>query len=155
MHRERGEHVGVDGGQDRRHRAARRQPGHEDATGVDRPRRRRGHELADARDDRRGLAGAAPLVLGLEPVPAALRVGAAVLLGIDRDEPVTVGRLVHPRRGGEARRVLRAAVQQADERQGDPGLRPGRRVDERRRAAPGARAAGGQRTETRPRLGGG
>ena len=64
MHRDRGEHVREDGGQDRGHRAARRQPGHEDAAGIDRPGRCGGRELADARDDRRGFAGAAPLVLG-------------------------------------------------------------------------------------------
>ena len=57
----------------------------------------------------------------LKPVPAALGVLAAILLGIDHDEAVTVGGLVHPRRGGEARGVLGASVQHADERTAVPG----------------------------------
>ena len=134
MHRDRGEQVRVDGSEDRGHRAARRQAGHEDPVGVDRPRRCASGDLADALDDRRRFAGPARLVLGQEPVPAALRVAAAVLLGIDHDEPVAVGRLVHPRRGREARRVLRAAVQHADERQG--------RSRARRRPAHGRARAG-------------
>ena len=90
------------------------------------------------RGDPGGLAGVAFLVLGQEPVPAALRVVAAVLLRVDGDEAVAVGGLVHPRRGGEARGVLRAAVQHAHERNGGSGLETAGHVDQRR-AAPARR----------------
>ena len=52
----------------------------------------------------------ARLVLGQEPVPASRLVVRTLLLRIDGDEAVPIGRLVHQRRGGEARRVLGAAM---------------------------------------------
>ena len=102
--------------------------------------RRRADELADDRGDRRGLARAACLVLSLKPVPAALGVLAAVLLGIDRDEAMAVGCLVHPRRCGEARSVLGASVQHAHERNGGSGLDVRRRVDQRAPRPPSHRS---------------
>ena len=64
-------------------------------------RRGRADEVADDRRDRRRLARAAGLVPPLEPVPAALRVLAALLLRVDDDEAVAVGGVVHAGRGRE------------------------------------------------------
>jgi hypothetical protein len=139
VHRNRSEQVRVDRGEDRGHGAACGQAGYEDAASVNRPGRCCPHEFADDRDDRRRLSGAASLVLGQEPVPAALRVVAARLLGIDRNETMAVGGLVHQRRGGEARRVLRAAMQHADERDGGLRLHARRPMDQCAPGPPGDR----------------
>ena len=131
VHRDGGEEVRVRGPQDRGHGAAGGHPRHEDAASVDRRRRSGPHELADDRGDRRRLAGAARLVPRREPVPAALGVARALLLRIDDAEAVAVGGFVHARRGREARGVLGAPVEHADERTGGPGLDARGGVDDR------------------------
>ncbi len=92
------EHVRIGRGQDRRRRAAGRQTGDEDPGRIG-PELRH-HGPGDPGDQRR-LAGAAALVAGLEPVPAFLRVGGALLARIDDDRALRLGVLVHPRAEGE------------------------------------------------------
>src|SRR3954470_12338856 len=110
VHADGGEEVVVGGGQDGRHRAAGGQAGDENAAAVDGPSRGGFDKLVDERGDPCRFAGVACLVLGSEPVPAALLVVPTLLLRVDRDEPMAVGGLVHPRRGGEAGGLLCAAV---------------------------------------------
>ena len=97
MHRDRGEEVGVARAEDGGHGAPRGEAGHEDACGVDPELRVRFDQVADDRGDRCRLAGVATLVFGEEPVPAPLRVAAAILAWIDNHEAVTVGGVVHQR----------------------------------------------------------
>ena len=82
---------------------------HRDASAIDGARRAR---------DERGLAAAARLVLGREPVPAALRVVLAHLLGVGDDEAVAVRLLVEERARGKRRGRLGAPVERDDERGG-------------------------------------
>ena len=130
MHRHRGEQVWVARAQNRGHGAARREPGDEHALGIDRASRVAVDEIADDRSDRCRLAGIALLVLGEEPVPASLRVAAAILARVDDHEAVAVGGVVHERGRRERSGVLRAAMQHADERCSRHGVQPGRHVNE-------------------------
>ena len=116
VHRDGGEEVGVGGG---RRTAAIAPPADSPATNtrsestahaVVVPTRSRTTAAIDA-----GSPAPRHLMPAVEPVPAALRVLAPLLLRVHDDEAVAVGGVVHPRRGREGRRVLGAAVQHADE----------------------------------------
>src|SRR4029079_12401290 len=77
-------------------------------------------DLPGYRRDLRRLSEPADLVAHVEPVPAASRVVADALLGVDDDEALSVGERIDPGAERKARR-LPAAVQDADERDGRAG----------------------------------
>ena len=118
VHGHRREDVGMGGRQHGCHGAAGRHPDDEHALWVDRPSRRLGHHGPRRAGEERGLARAARLVLGGEPVPAALGVVLAHLLGVRDDEAVAVRLLVEKRARGERRGRLGAPVERDDERGG-------------------------------------
>jgi hypothetical protein len=113
MHADRGEQVGIGQPQHRRGRAAGGQAGDIDATRV---RRAVAQHLPRDAGDQRGLAAAAPLIGGVEPVPAALRIRRRRLPGIGDEQPVLLGQRVHPRASGEILRRLGAAMQHDQQR---------------------------------------
>ena len=63
-----------------------------------------------------GAFAATLLVVVLEPVPAAMRVGGVFLLGVDQHHVVRAGQFVHAGAGGEIERILLAAVEHEDQR---------------------------------------
>ena len=69
------------------------------------------HDRLRQRRQHGGLAVTAPLMLGLEPVPALLCVGMLRLLRIQHDKTLLARQCVHLRAGCEVARVLGAAVQ--------------------------------------------
>src|SRR5436190_11319479 len=77
------------------------------------------HNLPRDPGDNLGLAVAAPLVRGLEPIPAPRAIGGNSLLGIDHYQPLLLGQKVDSRSGGEIIRALGAAVEHHDQ---GPGL---------------------------------
>ena len=72
--------------------------------------------LIDGGEDQRGL-GLRATGLGVEPVPAALRVGQAALFRIKHQEALARGEPVHPRAAREVGGILPAAVQHHHQRQ--------------------------------------
>ncbi|KAF1858297.1 hypothetical protein Lal_00014798 [Lupinus albus] len=127
--------LGEFGAEDGRHRTARGQAGRIHARRVHAVFR---HDVArHARQDR-GLAAVARALGGVEPVPAARRVGAPLLFRIEHEAVVFVRQRVHARACREIGGVLRAPVQHHDQR--------ARRLLARRRdvelVAPRAGAAG-------------
>ena len=66
---------------------------------------------------------------GVEPVPARLGVGQAVLLGIEHEEAFALRDAVHARAGGEGIRILPAAVQHHQQRQPFAEFHTGRPVE--------------------------
>ena len=114
-----GEQVGVLARQDRRHRAAGREPGHR------RPDRRRSRCVAMTwrrhAGEQRRLALAALLVAGQEPVPALVGSwSAAPAPGRGRPGPCSWASAFMRGAGGEVVRVLAAAVQHDHQRQARP-----------------------------------
>ena len=109
-----GEHLRVGGGGDGGHCPARRQPGDVDAPGVDAVLRN--HRLRQAGQQRR-LAAAAPLMVGLEPVPAALRVRTVRLRRVQHEQALRRSAFVHAGTSGKVIRVLRATMQHHHQRQ--------------------------------------
>ena len=126
MHADRGEQLGADIAEDRRHRAAGGQARDEHPGRIDAVL---GDDRAHHRLDRPRLAAAAPLVHVLEPVPAALRVRPAGLLGVEHEETVLARQRVHARADREVLGVLRATVQH-DEECGRRRVRRARRDEE-------------------------
>ncbi|MDT4854098.1 hypothetical protein FQZ97_883850 [compost metagenome] len=114
-----GKHIRPGLAEDHRHRRAGREPGHEHAPGI---HRRVGgviaHDLAHHGGDEGGLAALAHLVLRAKPVPAARRVGAGRLLGVELQKTMLIGQAVHLRAGGKVVGRLCAAVQHHDHWQG-------------------------------------
>lgn len=108
MHTYRCEQVGPGLCQQHRRCTTRRQAGHID------PRRIGGfggqHLPRQAGKDRQ-FATVTALVLGAEPVPAAVHVGSGRLCRIDHDHALSRGPRVHPGAGGEVLWRLGAAVQ--------------------------------------------
>lgn len=62
--------------------------------------------------------GLRPAVAGVVPVPAALHVRQAILLGVEHDKTLAGGDAVHPAAGGQRFGVLAAAVQHDEQGQG-------------------------------------
>lgn len=106
------EESGMRGPERRGHRPARREARDEDPRRIHlMPGGHRLHELGQ----KRGLAAMGLLIAGPEPVPAALRIVAAALMGIENDQPVPLGRFIHPGAGREILGRLGAAGQHQDE----------------------------------------
>ena len=84
--------------------------------------------LVDGIHDQGGLA-VGPAGGGVEPVPAALRIGEAVLLGVEHHEALACGDRVHARADGKALGVLAAAMQHHHQRQPFAELDAGRPVE--------------------------
>ena len=108
-----GEDVGVARQQDAGHVAAGGDAEDVDARAVDGVARL---DPVDHGLDRRRLAGAALLVLGEEPVPAAHRVRRRILARQQDEHALAVGEPGHAREAGEVAGRLRAAVNGHDER---------------------------------------
>ena len=117
--------------QHHRHRRACRQPGDVDAArvGAVPPR-----DLAHDAGDQRRLAGTAPLVLRLEPVPALRCIRLRSLLGVHDQEAVLVRQTIHLGARREVVCRLGAAMQHHDHRARRIGL-PRRNIDLVRPAA--------------------
>jgi hypothetical protein len=108
-----GEDIGVGGGHRRGHRTARRQAGDIDTIGIGALCAH--HRLRHGGDAGR-LAAVAPLVVVLEPVPAARGVGVGGLRRIEHEAAMLVGQRIHAGPGGEIVGILRAAVQHHHQR---------------------------------------
>ena len=78
------------------------------------------HDLTRDAGDQRRFAAVAPLVGGIEPIPALLHVGRAGLGRVCDQAGMDLSRDVHACSGGEIIRRLRAAVQHDDQRNGLP-----------------------------------
>ncbi len=113
MHAHGGEQLGIGASQYVRHCTSGRKSGDIDPRCV---RAMVGHHLAREACQQCGLAPAPLLVLGLEPVPALLRVCMLCLFGIEHQYASAARLVIHARAGGEVLRPLGAAVQHEDER---------------------------------------
>ena len=118
------ESLGMAGHQQRCHACAGRQPCDRDSRAIDRVQQA---HLVDRLHDQGGFAISLARG-GVEPVPASLRVGEAVLLGIQHQKAFARGEPVHARSQREALRILPATVQHDHQWQSLTEIHPWRLV---------------------------
>ena len=116
MYADCGKHISVLSCHQCGHRTAGRQPGDVDPAGVCFGMAVK-HLLRHG-GNHAGLTTAALLVAGFKPVPAAANVGLVGLLGVEHHALALLGQRVHVGANGKVLGILRAAVQQHDQRHG-------------------------------------